>query len=228
LFGFNLEDMIVYIAGLNEDILKQNDPPEKVLKGHCIAYKTCAEGKTFDTNYIRTSSATDVGNEGGNQPAFQCGLSTLLSYLCDLDKEIEPSIKGSSEFGYDFAKEVRSEKPGKKEVVEKLKRYAEGSCRKILKIFNVHAKPLAGARAYIYAAMDAGYELFVELDSAEEDGYHTYVTKEVVQEFQKPDNKPRLNGDNKLEDPFLDKFVRDYGRNWFFCKKKLGPSIYNP
>ena len=218
-FGFSLEDMIVYIAGLNKDILETDDPPERILEGHRIAYKTCAEGTTFGTNYIATSNEKQVGNEGDGQPAFQCGLSTVLSYLCYLDKEIEPSIKGSMEIGYDFAKELRSEKPGKKEVVQKLKRYAERSCKKILKVFSVHANPLAGARAYIYAAMDAGYEIFVVLDYAEEDGYNTYLTKEVVQEFQKPENKPQKNGANKLEDPFLDKFVKDHGRNWYFCKK---------
>ena len=56
-----------------------------------------------------TSDGDKVGSSGNDQSAKQCGLSTILSYLCYLDREIETSIKGASELGYDFELEFKQE-----------------------------------------------------------------------------------------------------------------------
>ena len=62
----------------------------------------------------------------------------------------------------------------------------------------------------MYAAMDAGYEIFYVFDKDNRNGYISYGIKEVVQEFQNPE--------------WMDKFVKDrLGKenDWFFCKKKI-------
>jgi hypothetical protein len=206
------ENIILFIAGLNKDTLAKNDPPETAMRGHHIAIRYCSEKSR---NMMMTSDAEDVGEEGDKQPANSCGLATTLSYLCYLDKEFEPSIKDNSRIGYDFATEIQSGDLKLKKVFEEIKMWAKYVCKWTLKVFNVQPDPRAGGKAYIYAAMDAGYDIFVVLDEDKEAGYLAYDIKEVVEEFQTPG--------------WMNNFVEDHLRlDWFFCKKNLGPPIYNP
>jgi len=205
---------IEFIAGLDEGILQSNDPPDEILEDHYIAHRVCAENKHTSVNWQETSNAEKVGDEGNNQPATGCGLSTILSYLCYLDREAEPSIMSSSPIGYYFEEELDKvdRDPDKKKKVENLKLHAEKSCKWILKILNT-AEPSCGARAYVYGALDAGYQILLAMDLEQEDGFESFETAKLSDEFQKTENQAEMG-----RCPFLDKFVKKYGRSWYFCK----------
>ena len=211
------ENAIVFIASLNKDVFKDNDPPENVLMGHYIALRICTEGKDKGTNLISTSKKQTVGEEGNNQPATQCGLSTILSYLCYRDREVEPSIKGSG-IGYDFSMELAKTENDEKQAAQNLKRFTEQKCQRIIKVFSL---PSVGGRAYVYAAMDTGYQYLLVFEKKEEDGFTKVKTATLSEEFQKEENKPYVKGGFMVVDPVLDPFLKKHGKHWFFCKLDL-------
>ena len=105
---------------------------------------------------MKTADKERVGDDGNKQSAKRCGLATTLSYLCYRDLETEASIKGTDN-GYGFEMELNTNDPNKKEKVELLKRIIDVKCNMVFKII-VEANPIAGARGYVNAALDAGYE----------------------------------------------------------------------
>ena len=197
-------------------MLKNNDPPENVLRGHYIALRICTEGKDKGTNLISTSKKQTVGKEGNNQPATQCGLSTILSYLCYRDREIEPSIKGTG-IGYDFSQELAKTEDNEKQAAQNLKRFTEQKCQRIIKVFTV-SFPSVGGRAYIYAAMDAGYQSLLVFEKEKGAGFTSFETATLSEQFQKQENKPYTKGGYMVVDPVLDPFLKKHGNQWFFCK----------
>ena len=65
--GQQFEDnSIVYIAALEENNLRTEDPPDVVLASDHIALRTCARVNSPQSNLMKTK-----------QPAKQCGLSTI-------------------------------------------------------------------------------------------------------------------------------------------------------
>jgi hypothetical protein len=80
------ENAIVYIAVFDKDSLTKDFPPEDVLEKGYLAARICAEGQSLVTNLMVTAAKDRVGKSGNNQPAKQCGLATILSYFCYLDR----------------------------------------------------------------------------------------------------------------------------------------------
>ena len=161
------ESSIAYIASFEKEKLSTNDPPEDVLWTEYLAVRVCAEGKFLDTNKMLTSDSDRVGSSGSYQSARQCGLSTVLSYLCYLDRETEPSIKGDSNLGYDFKLELMEAKnTNEREKLKQFIRVVEKSCKRILKVVTA-AKPSVGGRSYVYAGMDAGYQYLMTVGKGE-------------------------------------------------------------
>ena len=199
-------------------MLENDNPPENVLNGHYIAFRICTEGKNRATNYMFTSPEQTVGKEGDNKPAKRCGLSTILSYLCYQDKEEDHSIKGSG-IGYDFSLELATPDRDKKQAVGELKRHAEKNCQRIIKIVTC-AFPTVGGRAYLYAAMDAGYNSLLVLEKGKKD-FTSFKTAKLSEDFQKEANRPTKKGSSMIKDPVLDPFIEKYGTDWFFCKGAL-------
>ena len=211
------EDAIAYIASFEKDKISTNDPPEDVLWTEYLAVRVCAEGKFLDTNKMLTSDSDRVGSSGSYQSARQCGLSTVLSYLCYLDREIEPSIKGDSNLGYDFKLELREAKnTNEREKLKQFIKVVEKSCKRILKVVTT-AKPSVGGRSYVYAGMDAGYQYLMTVGTGEINIAMTHHMKKLNKLFRE---KPPKKIGEEIVDPVLDELVEKEGNKWFFCKVK--------
>jgi hypothetical protein len=204
--GQQFEDnSIVYIAVLKEDSVKSEDSPEIVLAGDHIALRTCAKVNSPQSNIMKT-----------REPAKQCGLSTILSFLCYRDKDEDTLIFGEG-VGYNFENELQTTNPLAKMAVTKLKSYAEKKCHRIIKVMT-SADPSAGGRAYIYAGMDAGYDILMTLKKNNPFRMVSFFkTDELSSRFQ--EKRPYKEG-NKVLDPVLDQFIADHGTKWYLCKKK--------
>ena len=200
------EDSILYIAAsdrnfLVDDTAPENLPSNKLDELPILGYRTCSAGN----GYAQT-----------NQQAGRCGIATILSYLCYQDREIEPSIKGPG-IGYDFdTHEINVSE----ETLEKFKKQAEKGCKRIMKVVTF-ADPSAGARAYIYAAIDAEYRVLMsyhrKIGEVDIEKISIKNLNELSKQFQK--QKPVVRN-GKLVDPVLDPLITKIGNIWFFCKKK--------
>ena len=199
------DNSIVYIAVLKEDSVRTEDPPEVVLARDNIAFRTCAKVNSPQSNLMKTK-----------QPAKQCRLSTILSFFCYRDKDEDVSIFGGG-VGYTFESELLTTNPLAKMAVTKLKSYAERKCQRIIKVMT-SADPSAGGRAYIYAGMDAGYDILMTLNKSNPFRMISFFkTNELSEQFQ--EKRPYKEG-NKILDPVLDPFIADHGTKWYLCKKK--------
>ena len=216
------EDVIIYVAALKKEALYKSIPLKNILKGNnYLAIRSCAEGKFEQSSLMITNSK--VENESDETFSAQsCGLSTLLSYLCYRDREIESSISGSG-IGYDFAIELNKENFFAKKAGKKLKELAEKECERVNKVIN-DAHPTVGARSYVSASVDAGYQKILTFnkkpEDSDEDEYVLMVeTAAMVVAFEKnPPKKDEKTG--QLTDPVLDPFLTKHGKEWFFCKTK--------
>ena len=208
------ENAIVYIAVFDKDPLTKDSSPEEVLRKDYLAARICAEGQSLVTNFMATAGKDRVGQSGNNQPAKQCGLATILSYFCYLDREFEHSIMGTG-VGYDFASERRDAlTDNEKQRVEKFIIYVQKTCQRVLKVMTV-ASPTAGGRSYIYAGMDAGYQYLMTIGMEHNTDFNTHKTEELSEEFQR---KPAYKEGDVVVDPVLDKLVEKEGKVWFLCK----------
>ena len=213
------EDAIAYIASFEEEKINTKDPPEVVLWNEYLAVRVCAEGKSdfVVANRMLTSDSDKVGSSGNYQSARRCGFSTILSYLCYLDRETESSIKGASELGYDFEVEFKQAKDTNER--EQLKRFiavVEKSCKRILKVVT-NAKPSAGGRSYIYAGMDAGYQYLMTIGKDKINAATVHHMKKLNRLFGE---KPPTKIGEEIVDPVLDDLIEKGGNKWFFCKCK--------
>ena len=200
------ENAIFYIASSNEEHLDNDDPPEDIVRNDnsYLSARTCVIGKSRRSSYVRT-----------NVNAKRCGLATVLTYLCYLDREHEPSIMGAG-VGYDFELEM-STAPHifARQAVTKLKDYVNRKCARVIKVITV-ANPSVAGRGYVQAAKDAGYHVLVTFNT--NNPFEKINKKDIetlVWEFV--DNPVRIEG-SKIVDPVLDLFIERRGNNWFFCK----------
>ena len=155
-----------------------------------------------------------VGKSGNNQPAKRCGFATILSYLCYLDREVEPSIKGEG-VGYNFAVErMEALDANKKDDMEDNINFIQENCHRVIKILTT-ASPSVGGRAYIYAAMDAGYQSMITMGKDHMGKIKIHKMAALSKRFQ---SEPAYKEGNDVVDPVLDKFVQMQGDVWFFCK----------
>ena len=206
-----MEDAILYIAVSNEDLVDDDDAPEDVLDLPHLAIRTCVEGKHPWMSYVKT-----------NDGAKRCGLSTILAYLCYRDREVEPSIMGTTGMGYDFSLELQASGVLAKLAAKKIKNYTERKCRRVLKIITV-SDPSAGGRAYVNAGMDAGYKFLLTFNKNNPlQKISVTKTATLSEEFKK--KGPYKEG-NRLVDPVLDPIVANYGNEWFLCKRLATEAI---
>ena len=211
------ENAIAYIASFEKDIIDTNDSPENVLWNDHIAVRVCGEGRFVITNSMTTSDGDRVGSSGNYQSAKRCGLATLLSYLCYLDRETEPSIKGVSNLGYDFELELTEANDAlEREQLQRFIQLVKKSCKRILKVVTT-AKPSVGGRSYIYAGMDAGYQYLMTIGKDNDNHAVCHHMEKLNRLFR--DNPPEKHGE-EIIDPILDKIVEKEGNKWFFCKVK--------
>ena len=164
-----------------------------------------------------TSDQDRVGSTGNYQSARRCGFATILSYFCYLDREVEPSIKGVSDIGYEF--ELESKEASNAFEREKLQQFitlVKKSCKRILKVVTT-AKPSVGGRSYVYAGMDAGYQRLMTIGKDKVTHAMTHHMQTLNRLFS--ENPPHENGD-EIVDPVLDELVEKEGNKWFFCKIK--------
>ena len=200
-----VEDAILYVVAANRDLLNDDDTPEDQLDLPYLALRTCVEGKHPWMSYVKT-----------NDDAKRCGLSTILAYLCYHDREVEPSIMGTSITGYDFSLELETSGVLAKLSAKKLKYFAERKCQRILKVITV-SDPSAGGRAYVNAGMDAGYQYLITFKKKNPlRKISVTKTAKLVEEFKK---KEPYTAGNNLVDPVLDPFIANYGNEWYLCKK---------
>ena len=166
-----------------------------------------------------TSAGDKLGESGKFKSAKQCGMATMLCYLCYRDKELEPVIMGKG-IGYDFTAEIIDGINFNKVAAEKLKNEAEEKCKRIMKVITV-SNPSAGGRAYVYASMDAGYELLMAFDRLNPGKISVVQTATLSEEFQQNPVKIQIIQDQTtLIDPVLDPFELKHGVHWYFCKRK--------
>ena len=217
------EDAIIYIAALKKESLDKRNPVENIKnlfeENKYLAARSCAEGKFEQSNLMITNSKVEDETEN-TFSAQSCGLSTLLSYLCYRDREVEPSIKGIG-IGYDFAIELNKPTFFAKKAGKRLKELAEKNCKRINKVIN-DALPVVGARSYVSASMYAGFQKILTFNKKPEDNDEDeYVlavkTADMIENFKKnPPKKDEKTG--QLIDPVLDPFLVKHGKEWFFCK----------
>ena len=211
------ENAIAYIATFEKDKIDTNDSPENVLWNDHIAVRVCGEGKFVETNSMTTSDEDRVGSSGNHQSAKRCGLATILSYLCYLDREIEPSIKGVSDLGYEFDLELKEANDVlEREQLQRFIQLVKKSCKRILKVVTT-AKPSVGGRSYIYAGMDTGYQYLMTIGKDSVNHAVCHHMEELNRLFR--ENPPKKHGE-EIIDPILDKLIEKEGNKWFFCKVK--------
>jgi hypothetical protein len=217
------EEAIVYVAVLNKKFVETRTDQARhlkgVLSGNYIAVRSCAEGQDTESNWMITSDGDQVGESGNFKSAKQCGMATILCYLCYRDKELEPSIMGQG-LGYDFKAEIIDCTNFNIVAAEKLKKAAEENCKRVMKVITI-SNPSAGGRAYVYASMDAGYELLMAFDRFNPGEISVVKTATLTEEFQQnPVKIQTIQDQPKLIDPVLDPFEEKHGVHWYFCKQK--------
>ena len=216
-----LENGILYVATTEKHhIVYDRDISELQLQQPHVGLRTCTEGKHQPFNFDHTSN-----------DAKGCGLSTILAYLCYRDREVDPMIIGTSGTGYDFVLETKKGEATAKVAALKLKKYAKRKCKRIIKVSLPVGKDPALGRAYITAGMDAGYGILMTFNTNNPFRKIFIVkTQKLVESFeekptiQKPKRLGKLQfqatpNSKRVIDPVLDKFVANYGNNWYLCKK---------
>ena len=205
------EDAILYVAVSDGDELWRT--PEHQLNHPYLGFRTCSEGKHPLFNYVRLTSVEKTSND-----AKRCGLSTILAYLCYRDREVERSIMGTAETGYDFLLESKKSGSRAKIAAKKLKIFANRKCKRIIKVSIPAGKDRTLGRAYITAGMDAGYEFLITFNTKNPlRKIFVISTEKLVKSFEeKPASDPVVGN---AVDPVLDEFVDNYGNDWFLCKK---------
>ena len=113
--------------------------------------------------YMNWAKSAKAPETGVNQPALNCGLESLLIYLCMKDDHIHGLT------GFEDWRELDSyEKAGKK-----IKEFSKRFCKKTIYVDDIYdnlgdltteARNNAGM-AHFYAALDAGYENFFTVSS---------------------------------------------------------------
>lgn len=184
-------------------VLDQNDfhGSDSTHASRWISQLKCLKGLM---NWMKTADETETGV---NIPAFQCGLATLLTYLCIKDDDIH------GKKGYDDWNEL--ERFGK--AGQEIKKNTKHFCKKIIHLVNTAKGPTGknlpanAGKAYLYAARDAGYERFFTLNSHYdksddcEPEAHNFKIYDVLRDLIWVD-------DNNLK-----KFKEDHGDRWYFC-----------
>lgn len=192
------EDTYALFAALNFQMEGSKDPNE-LLRNNWIARATCIKGKVVAVRTQPEASKTGVQKSAG-----QCGLASLLAYLCMVDDDV-----GAGK-GFDIAK-IGKDKQFKGIVKFWLK--IDGYCEKVIYLIN-GANPKIGARAYLNAAMDANFPRIYTF-IAENEENQANPNKGVTTPL---DTADAINLYKNEED--ADVFITKYGAQWFFCKPK--------
>ena len=123
---------------------------------HWISKLQCMKGFI---NFVQTADAPQTGV---NQPAFRCGLATVLTYLCMKDDHIH----GKAGFeDWDVLEKLEG-----KTIARDLKPLLENHCKKNIYLDNAATDPITlepnnAGKAYLYAGIDAGYEQLYTVSS---------------------------------------------------------------
>lgn len=197
-----LEETYAIYAALNKDSVTERNP-DTMLESNWISRASCIQGEV-----VAVKTAEDF-RTGVHIPADQCGLATLLSYLCMVDDDVSAGL------GYAFSKIMR--KPKFAGITKKLPSI-EATCEKVIH-YNNAAEPYIGARAYLNAAMDSNFLLL-----------YTYIP---ISDDSIPTISPISPSEGKVETiPILRaleeytteatawEFVKRNGDEWYFCKEK--------
>ena len=127
----------VYIAALQQDDLSSINPNEVIEENKHISSISCIEGQV-----MRVDTAGKY-QTGIGLPAFRCGLSTLLCYLCMVD----PDVKGDG-IGFNF------EQSPDKEVNQGFVRLDKFSTKHCLNVIHYSVDP-----DHILGIITSGYQL---------------------------------------------------------------------
>ena len=186
------EKTYAIFAALNEDSVKVRDP-NVICNRQWISRATCAKGEVLA---VKTAESFRTGVQ---RSAGQCGLATLLAYLCMVDDDV------SAGAGFDFTEtEADPEFIGVKEMVP----YFEEHCKTVIHFLNGPTPKIAG-KAYLRAAMDADFHRVVTyyLPGHPHKGRITVLsTSDAVNLYT--DEKSAAD------------FSEQYGDYWYFCKLK--------
>ena len=184
------EVTIVIVAALQQKDLDGTDPIA-ALKRPRIADILCREGVVDSVN------TANKDKTGVNKDAYQCGLATLLSFLCLIDANVQGTGLGNKLENLE----------GQGEEGKELAEFAKARCQKIVYFLNA-ANPAAGSKAYLYAAIDANYGSLMT--------FHPFKASPKSANFNVCDILDELN----QKELNLDEFRREFGDAWYFCMIK--------
>ena len=184
-------EKIVFFAGMSKQNLATEDP-NVVFKGRWLGVSICTEG---EVDHVHTA---DENRSGMGKDAYRCGLATLLTYLCLVDRGVQGDWAGHDiEDEDDF---IPQQLP--------IATMAKRNCKKLVYLNN-NVIPFVGAKAYLYAAKDADYLKMATFHGTELQ-HHTWDTDNALKEFDELTKCGRPLGT----------FEKVYGNYWYFCMEK--------
>ena len=149
-------DTMYLFAALQKETLNKEDPTA-VKNGNWIGRAACSK-QIVDDIWTGDKDQTGVGIS-----AAQCGLGTMITYLCLVDNHVQ---------GMDIANSLGN---------AKMDQLAREDCKSLVKFIN-NSNPARGSKAFLYAAIDACYTKMA-VQSMKTKEYKSFDTEAALREF---------------------------------------------
>ena len=204
-----MERFVFFAASMSQSFLHKGEEKDvdDMLTGKWLGTATCTEG-SIDKVHI-----ADKG-QSGLLTAHGCGIATVLTYLCLVDKDVE-----GDGIGHSIDTIILNSHPKLRSITE----MATKHCTKFIQLkIEIDTDDEADAKAFIYAAADAGYNKIAmyHMSKYQESTFDTDGALKEIDKLQKCNIGhyvyiPKYN---------MNAIVEKVGRHWYFCRMKPGKS----